>query len=97
MKRFGLTMRQLRVLNFIRDQLAASEVAPTLAEIAEGCEIKAKSQVHYIVRALKERGYIDYLPRRERSITVLEKFADSSVARETQSDLAASSIVAQPS
>lgn len=97
MRKFGLTMKQFRVLNFIRDRLAISEVSPTLVEIGAGCEIKSKSHVHYIVKALKERGYVDYLPHRERSIVVLDKFTDGSVAREAISDPAPSSTVPLPS
>jgi repressor LexA len=68
----SLTARQSQMLDLLRKKLAHSEVGPSFDELAEELEM-AKSNVHRIAHALKERGYIEFLPRRARSIRIVEK------------------------
>ena len=67
----GLTPRQRDVLAFIVRYQAAENCAPTLQEIADGLGLKSKSQIHTLIRGLRERGVIQYLPRHPRSIRVV--------------------------
>lgn len=101
MKKFGLTMRQLRVLNFIRDTLAKSEVAPSLQEICAACDMKHKSRAHYALRELKRRGHIDFLPWHPRSVTLVtpnvpKGSAPRGTSESEQPSPAAPSIEGQP-
>ena len=67
----GLTMRQKETLDFIVFYMSKNNIAPSYREIVAGLNLKSKARVHHNVSALRERGYIDYSPRRSRSITVL--------------------------
>lgn len=67
--RMGLTQRQGDCLAAIKG-LAAGGRSPSLHEIAVkmGLSPKSKSTVYLHLIRLKERGYIDWLPNRARSI-----------------------------
>jgi SOS-response transcriptional repressor LexA len=67
----GLTRRQKDVLNFITTYSEAHGISPSFADIAMGIKCKSKARVYDFLRILRERGYIDYAPKRARSITVL--------------------------
>jgi len=67
----GLTPRQRDAFNFIARYIRAHDgVAPTLDEIAAGIEIRSKSGVKRLLGGLSERGYIETLPNRARSIRI---------------------------
>ena len=68
----SLTKRQSDVLGVIRRRLAQSEVGPNYEEIAAELGI-VKSGVARLMVGLKERGYVDWIPRKARSIRLLEK------------------------
>jgi hypothetical protein len=71
MPRAGLTRRESEALSFIRAYGAASEgVSPSYAEIASAIGLKAKSGVHRIVVRLEERGHLQRLSGRARSLAV---------------------------
>lgn len=57
----GLTPQMARVLEFVREQQAASGICPSFAEIAAGVGLKGRSSVHKAVVGLEERGAISCL------------------------------------
>lgn len=67
--RMGLTQRQSDCLTAIKGFAAAGR-SPSLHEIAVkmGLNPKSKSAVYVHLVGLKERGYIDWLPNKARSI-----------------------------
>ncbi len=67
----GLTPRQRDNLAFIARYQAANHCAPSLQEIADALGMKAKSQVHKLIRGLQERGAVRALPGRQRSIRIV--------------------------
>lgn len=67
----GLTRRQAEVLAFIRARCAAGIVSPTYQEIADHFGI-AKSNVHRMVHALIERGYLRQIHGRQQTIAPVE-------------------------
>jgi SOS-response transcriptional repressor LexA len=67
----GLTPRQADCLAFIRKRLENGQVAPTYEEIAGHLGI-VKSNAHRMVHALAERGHIQMIRNRERSIALVE-------------------------
>jgi repressor LexA len=76
MTALGLTPRQAECLGFIRRYIAENNGAsPTRREICAGLGMKSASDVHQLLQRLKERGHIDWAPRRSRAITLLEKAA----------------------
>lgn len=66
---YNMTKRQKDVFNFIKLQ---ADVPPTIEEIREACGFASKSQVHNIMLGLRERGRIDWIPNRRRSIKILD-------------------------
>lgn len=67
----GMTLSQHRVLVFLRDYIAVHGIAPTLEEIRAGTERKSRSQVHYLLLELEQRGRIRRVKNRERSIELV--------------------------
>lgn len=67
----GLTPRQAECLKFLRDRQRAGKVPPTYQEMADHFGI-VKSNVHRMIHALMERGYVQQLPNRHQSIMVIE-------------------------
>lgn len=69
---FGLTQVQRDVLLVIQE-LSIGWVSPSFAEIAHELEFRSKSHIRSVLHALRDRGWIDLLPRRSRSIRVLRR------------------------
>lgn len=67
----GLTIKQKETLDFIVFYMAKNGISPTYNEMLEPLNVKSKARIHANVRALRERGYVDFSPRRKRSITIL--------------------------
>lgn len=68
----GLTPKQAECLDFLKAYIAQHGKPPIFREIADGIGLKSKSDIFRLVAALKERGAIDFLPRRSRSISIIE-------------------------
>ncbi|MBP2303308.1 LexA family protein [Azospirillum picis] len=72
MRAYGLTPRQRDCLYAIAEMTRATGVCPTYAEI--GAELGlVKSNVHRLVHGLRERGWVEVLPNRKRSIALLRE------------------------
>lgn len=63
-----LTARQEVLWRYIQ----SCEYSPSLDEMAKAIGAKAKSNISRLLVALKERGYVDYLPNRSRSVVALD-------------------------
>jgi len=72
---YGLTRRQRDVLLVIQELTGTAGRPPSIAEIAAELEIASRSQVHEILRALRTRGWVDWLPAAARSLRVLQPIA----------------------
>jgi SOS-response transcriptional repressor LexA len=71
--RFGLTPKQHRLLQFLRDQESQGHPAPSLDEMATAVGLKSKSGAHRLVAGLEERGYVRRMLERKRSIQVTDR------------------------
>lgn len=67
----GLTPVQSKVLNFVDGFEAEHGHSPSYIEIMNACGLASKSQVHRLVRGLVERGALEALPGRARSLVVV--------------------------
>jgi len=63
----------LRILNFIRKFLDKRDYAPTVRDIARGCNISTPSVVQYHLNTLERQGYIRRDPEVFRSIRLVER------------------------
>ena len=63
-----LTNRQNQLLSFLIKRIEQDGVSPSYEEICLELNLKSKSGIHRIVKALEERGYIKHLENKARSI-----------------------------
>jgi hypothetical protein len=68
-----MTPRQKQVLEFILAYIKWKGHAPSYANIAEGLQMKSRSNMHKIVHKLEEEGLIYIKPRKFRSMRVPDK------------------------
>ena len=77
----GLTLRQKRVLEVIRDWVERFGYPPSVREIGEAVGLTSTSSVAYQLRALEKRGYLRRDPNRPRAVGVMP--ADDDEERES--------------
>lgn len=65
------TLKQQRIMAFIRDYIAEHEVSPTLEEIGRAVDCH-RVTIHQHIRALVKKGALQTQPLRSRSIVVLD-------------------------
>jgi repressor LexA len=69
--KLGVTMRQHLVLEFVKKYCAERGYSPSYQEIGDAIGIASKSGVKRMIDALVERGHLDVLPKRARSLAVV--------------------------
>ena len=65
-----MTRQQKAVLDFIRDRLEATGIAPSYDEIRDKLGLKSKSNIVAFVNRLVERGHLVRIPHRPRSLAL---------------------------
>jgi repressor LexA len=73
----GLTTRQRRVLEVIRNSVDRRGYPPSLREIGEAVGLQSPSSVSYQLLALERKGFLRKDPNRPRAIEVLSPGPDS--------------------
>jgi repressor LexA len=76
----GLTPRQRRVLEVIRQWVERRGYPPSVREIGEAVGLNSTSSVAHQLRALERKGYLRRDPNRPRAVGVLPPDADSEAA-----------------
>src|SRR5215217_2222864 len=76
----GLTPRQRRVLEVIRDWVERRGYPPSVREIGEAVGLTSTSSVAHQLRALERKGYLRRDPNRPRAVGVLSPDADVEAA-----------------
>ena len=66
-----LTRKQYELLMFVHERLKESGVPPSFDEMKDALDLRSKSGIHRLIKALEERGFIRRLPNRARAIEVL--------------------------
>lgn len=67
-------------LDFVRDFIAEKGYSPSFTEIGGAIGLKSKGGVHSLIRQLKERGMVEYLPHRARSVRLTDAVPKGVVA-----------------
>ena len=67
-----LTRKQHDLLMFVHERLKETGVPPSFDEMKEALDLRSKSGIHRLIKALEERGFIRRLPNRARAIEVLK-------------------------
>lgn len=68
-----LTTRQRQVLEFIREELTASGMPPTVAEIAAAMGVSSTNGIRGHLQALERKGAIELVPNASRGIRLLDQ------------------------
>jgi repressor LexA len=66
-----LTRKQHELLMFINERLKEAGVPPSFDEMKDALDLRSKSGIHRLIKALEERGFIHRLPNRARAIEVV--------------------------
>src|SRR5437868_13407136 len=74
-----LTAKQRELLLLIDARLKETGISPSFDEMREALDLKSKSGIHRLIKALEERGFIRRLPNRARALEVL-RMPESAVA-----------------
>ncbi|SKB26881.1 LexA family protein [Sphingopyxis flava] len=67
-----MTRKELRVLDFIRENIVTAGCAPTLDEIAAHLGMTAKSSAHRIVESLVRQGALVREPHKARNVLLAD-------------------------
>lgn len=76
----GLTVRQRRVLEVIRDAVSQRGYPPSVREIGEAVGLTSSSSVAHQLKALQAKGYLRRDPNRPRAVEVLPASVDADAA-----------------
>ena len=68
--RYGLTKKQLKCFSFIKSYLKKNKLSPSYEEIRKAVGLSSKNSIYYLVNQLVDRGYIDKLEGKYRSIVI---------------------------
>ncbi len=66
-----LTRKQHELLMFIHERLRESGIPPSFDEMKDALDLRSKSGIHRLIKALEERGFIRRLPNRARALEVI--------------------------
>jgi repressor LexA len=66
-----LTRKQHELLMFIHERLKEAGVPPSFDEMKDALDLRSKSGIHRLIKALEERGFIRRLPNRARAVEVV--------------------------
>jgi repressor LexA len=67
-----LTRKQMELLTFVHERLKETGVPPSFDEMKDALDLRSKSGIHRLVKALEERGFIKRLPNRARALEVIK-------------------------
>jgi len=69
----GLTDKQIEALVFADRFIAREGKSPSVREVMIGIDVASSSRAQEVLNALEERGYIERIPRRDRSISIIRR------------------------
>lgn len=67
-----MTFSQSVIYECIKQYIKENCESPTIREICEMAELSSPATVHKHLKNLKDKGYIDYEPKKKRSIKIVE-------------------------
>jgi len=70
MKKFSITKKQRDLFNFIKNYIDKNNMAPSYEEMKIGTGASSKCMIFSKINQLQERGWIEKLPGKNRSIII---------------------------
>ena len=77
-----LTQKQHDLLLFIHKRVETTGVSPSFDEMKEALDLRSKSGIHRLIKALEERGFIRRIAHRARALEVIKLPQDMMPAAE---------------
>ena len=82
------TDREMKILEFMRENVKKNGYPPTVRDICAALDIKSTSTVHSALNSLAEQGYIRKDPVKKRAIEILDKESGEPVRKQAVSEAA---------
>ncbi|WZL71415.1 transcriptional repressor LexA [Clostridiaceae bacterium 35-E11] len=70
---YNITEQQVKILNYIRNEVHSKGYPPSVREICEAVGLKSTSTVHGHLAKLEKKGYIRRDPTKPRAIEILDE------------------------
>ena len=70
--KYGLTEKQLKLFNFIKEYINENNIPPSYDEMTEALGLVSKCGIATKIVQLQERGWITKLPGKSRSIQIIK-------------------------
>ena len=70
--KYGLTEKQLKLFNFIKNYINENTISPSYEEMKMGVGLKSKCSVSARIKQLQKRGWLKKLSGKNRSIQVIK-------------------------
>lgn len=67
-----LTKKQYELLMFVHERIKEAGVPPSFDEMKDALDLRSKSGIHRLIKALEERGFIRRLPNRARAVEIIK-------------------------
>ena len=71
--KYGLTDKQLKLFNFIKNYINKNITSPSYQEMMVALDLKSKCTISAKLKQLEERGWIEKMNRKSRSIRLAIK------------------------
>jgi repressor LexA len=70
---YGITEKQLKLFNFIKDYIKKNVTSPSYEEMKIALRLNSKCTISAKLKQLEQRGWIEKMNGKNRSIRVVEK------------------------
>ena len=71
--KYGITKKQLKLLNFITNYINKNIISPSYEEMKVALDLNSKCTISAKLKQLEERGWIEKMNGKNRSIRVIAK------------------------
>ena len=71
--KYGITKKQLKLFNFLKDYIKKNITSPSYDEMMVALGLNSKCTISAKLKQLEERGWIEKMNGKNRSIRVIEK------------------------
>jgi repressor LexA len=71
--KYGVTEKQLKLFNFIKDYIKKNITSPSYEEMKVSLNLNSKCTISAKLKQLEERGWIEKINGKNRSIRVIQK------------------------
>ena len=71
--KYGITKKQLKLFNFLKDYIKKNITSPSYDEMMVALDLNSKCTISAKLKQLEERGWIEKMNGKNRSIRVVAK------------------------